>query len=66
MMCVHVVLISRMRFVNQDLLPRTHAQRSKVISFVCHVSVVVTKIAKSRHLGTSKCNQSVEICEKLA
>ena len=47
----------------------TRMRRGKVISLSVCLSVITTKIAKSRNLGlraTHKCNQSVEIGERLA
>ena len=43
--------------------------RGKAIGFVCLLSIIVTKIARSPHLGilaTGKYDESVEIGEKLA
>ena len=50
------------------ITPRACAARGKAIGSVC-LSVVNTKIARSRDLGiwaTRKCNKSVEVVEKLA
>ena len=52
-------------------LPRAHAQgvKQSVLSVVCLLSVVVTKIARSRVLGICACcnyHELVDIGEKLA
>ena len=52
------------------LLPRAHVQgvKQSVLSVICRLSVVATKITRSRVLGICTCcsyNESVDIGEKL-